>query len=270
MECPCLGAPKDEELLRYALDGDALPVMAQKHLEECQICQQRLTTYTDANKFLIGQLYRYQCPDLTLLSEYCIGTLPVHDHLQIELHLKSCPLCASDVAEARQFLTPPVDLLDQKLSSPFADAPLDSLQLVHWRAPVTVWHKKTQAAHVNPSHYQTDMVALSLEARSDCQSGILLKLTLSLVSEAEGPILFDGTRVELYHAVPILTGDQQLNEILPYIELLPKHMLKPVFSAQADTSGQITFHSIPVGEYLMIVYLPETAIVIERLYIEER
>ncbi|HYU74255.1 MAG TPA: hypothetical protein VEL31_16410 [Ktedonobacteraceae bacterium] len=42
MDCLHAMAPNDEELLNFALDEEALPEPKRAHLEQCEVCQQRL------------------------------------------------------------------------------------------------------------------------------------------------------------------------------------------------------------------------------------
>src|SRR5260370_2425071 len=100
-------APDDEELLRFALDGEALPEEVHRHLQECTNCQQRLARYKNVHSLLVSRLYRHQCPDELQLSLYCADLLPADERVRIANHLLDCPLCAAEVADTRQFLAVP-------------------------------------------------------------------------------------------------------------------------------------------------------------------
>src|SRR5579863_3954508 len=104
MDCLHPIAPNDEELLRFALDGEAVSQEVSRHLEQCSICQQRLARYKQAHTFLVSHLYRSQCPDGTTLSLYCAGLVSAEQRLSIANHLLDCPLCAAEAADTRQFL----------------------------------------------------------------------------------------------------------------------------------------------------------------------
>jgi len=103
-------APTDEELLRYALDGEPLSNEAQAHLTSCPTCMQRVTLYTGANAFLTSNLYRSQCPTPTKLAEYCtpisFNILSNDVYIQIAEHITICPLCSDEVVALRRDLTP--------------------------------------------------------------------------------------------------------------------------------------------------------------------
>jgi hypothetical protein len=104
MNCGHPLAPNDEELLRFALDGEALSAEVSSHLEQCVTCQQRITWYKKGHSFLVSRLYRRQCPDGTTLSLYCAGLLPEDQRTAIKNHILDCPLCAAEAEDSRQFL----------------------------------------------------------------------------------------------------------------------------------------------------------------------
>ena len=103
MDCQNSIAPTDEELLSFALDGEALPGAARTHLEQCATCQQRLTRYEQANAYLISHLYRSQCPTGEQISLYCADLLPEDERMRIATHVLECPLCAAEVEDTRRF-----------------------------------------------------------------------------------------------------------------------------------------------------------------------
>jgi hypothetical protein len=45
LDCLNSIAPTEEELISFALDGEALPEEANNHLQKCATCQQRLARY---------------------------------------------------------------------------------------------------------------------------------------------------------------------------------------------------------------------------------
>jgi anti-sigma factor RsiW len=103
-DCLNSAAPNNEELLRFALDGEALSAEEGKHLEQCTSCQQRLASYKNTHTFLLARLYRSRCPNSTKLSLYCADLLLSNERLSIANHLLDCPLCAAEAADTRQFL----------------------------------------------------------------------------------------------------------------------------------------------------------------------
>src|SRR5258708_39778339 len=106
MDCKDSIAPNDEELLRLALDGEALSKETQDHIEQCKTCKRRLASYRQANTFLLSHLYRSECPTGEELSMYCAAYdfLPQEKRIGIANHILDCPLCAAEAAETRKFL----------------------------------------------------------------------------------------------------------------------------------------------------------------------
>src|ERR1700680_4513262 len=104
MDCLHDTAPTDEELIGFALDDEPLSPEAQGHLEQCEVCQQRLARYQQTNANLVARLYRSQCPSGTELSFYSGGGLLPEDRQRIASHLMDCPLCMAEVEETRRFL----------------------------------------------------------------------------------------------------------------------------------------------------------------------
>src|SRR5690348_4072339 len=106
MDCMDSIATNDEELLRFALDGEALSEEVQNHLEHCETCKQRLASYRQANTFLFSHLYRSERPSGEDLSMYCAAYdfLQEEKRIKIANHILDCPLCAAEAEETRQFL----------------------------------------------------------------------------------------------------------------------------------------------------------------------
>src|SRR3954451_8112545 len=104
MDCLHSMAPNDEELLGFALDGEVLPVGKKAHLDQCDICQQRLTRYKHVNSTLVSQVYRRLCPSGTQLSFYCADLLPAGEKTRTAAHILDCPLCEAEVEDTRRFI----------------------------------------------------------------------------------------------------------------------------------------------------------------------
>ncbi len=112
MDCFLENAPTDEELIALALDDEVLSQEAWHHLEQCEVCQQRVARYRQTNASLVACLYRTQCPTSTELSFYSVGgegrgdreVLPEKKRQQIASHLLDCPLCMAEVEETRRYL----------------------------------------------------------------------------------------------------------------------------------------------------------------------
>lgn len=267
MDCLCLVAPKDEDLLRYALDGEALSLLATEHLASCPVCQQRLNRYATANDFLLAHLYRCQCPDMTTLSHYCAKMLSAHEEEKVREHIQMCPLCTVSVAETHRFLASPMPFVESDV--PLCPVPvrLENNSEPANERPFTVPQKPAVQPRVWPYLHQTDTVTLSLRVKPACQNKLLLTGSLVTKSSADA-CSFAGIMVELYRAVSVTSIEEHRDKQAVYIESLPTYMEQPLFSARVDEQGTMMFEAVPCGEYLMIVYLPETALVIEKLHIE--
>jgi len=278
MNCLCVFAPTDEELLRYALDGEILPMAAEEHLRHCLICQQRLARYVSTNNFLTQHLYRSQCPDTTTLLEYCQGLLAAHDALAVTKHLAICPLCTSDVSETRQLpgsatllsaSNPHKSLKSQKkFQGKNVSAAAQSIQNAQQYKESSV--EVDYEASIWPMRYQANTTQLLLRVSYNQHGGIALAGTLLSIcpDKTSGSVqTFAGVKAELYSAMALTEledcsaskGEQPLEAVED-----------PLFTALVDEPGTINFPSVPPGKYLLIVHLPDTALVIEDLRIIER
>jgi hypothetical protein len=252
MDCLNPLAPDDEELLRFALDGEAVSEEMSRHLEQCTTCQQRLARYEKAHSFLVSHLYRSQCPSGTELSLYCAGFLPEDQRISIANHILDCPLCAAEAKDTRQFLAETSDLL------PSHPLPLYALNgsvrrifatLVRQQAQLVVRGDTDPAAW--PRQYRADSTDLSLHL-SRASSGAFMLLGI-LTDPRESIEAFEGTLAELYPAA----GGKNASRAE-----------KPLLSEQVDDLGNIVFNAVPVGEYVMIVHLPGREMIVEGLTIE--
>ncbi len=253
MDCLHPMAPDNEELLRCALDGEGLSAEASRHFEQCATCQQRFARYKHTHAFLVSRLYRSQCPDSTKLSLYCVDLLPPNERLSIANHIQDCPLCTTEAADARHFLTlPDRDLL------PAPGFTLDALHatvrrifaiLVKQQAQLVLRAGPSEAAW--PRQYRADSINLSLHLSRASSGEYVL---LGIISDPTEPIeAFAGLMAELYPAA----GGRDTNRAE-----------KPLLSEQVDELGNIVFRHVPVGEYIMIVHLPERELVIEGVNIQ--
>jgi len=264
-QCSRPWAPSDEELVRHALDGETLSIVTKEHLADCAFCQQRLESYASTNSFILSHLYRSQCPDSTFLSHYCMGTLSGEQAEYVMNHLKICPLCMNEVTDTRLWLAGPfpeeysVTPAVQRTTSHIIASPIP------WQPQPITWNGSDyEREQLWPRQYQASMMSISLHLVRDRQGDILLLGLLSSANEAEYIELFANTRVELYATQ---THDSTLPSAKesPVEEFTGPDLHGPLLSTQVDELGHIVFKSVPPGCYLMIIYLPETEIVIEEL-----
>lgn len=101
----CVRSPKlsDGELLAY-LAGEAEPKIT-AHLDECNLCRQRVATLAKQERQLRASLYRSQCPPSLTLSEYHIGFLSAVEARTIDRHLQHCPHCRHELQRLTAYLT---------------------------------------------------------------------------------------------------------------------------------------------------------------------
>ncbi len=104
MPCPYLQDPKNDQLFRYALEGNSLPYSADAHIVKCSSCRQQLQSLMSTNSSLLRRLYRCQCPEINILARYAAGLTSVNEELLVLSHLPSCPLCAQDLQEMQDIL----------------------------------------------------------------------------------------------------------------------------------------------------------------------
>ncbi len=252
MDCLNPLAPNDEELLQSALDGEALSAEANGHLEQCPTCQQRRASYKHTHTILVSRLYRSQCPDSTTLSLYCAGLLLPGEQLSIANHLQDCPLCAAEAADARQFLAQPYnDLLPTSSSLEELHAAVHRIFATHVKQQAQLVLRAGASEAAWPRQYRADSINLSLHLSRASSGEYML---LGIISEPTEAIeTFTGLMAELYPAA----GGKDTNRAE-----------KPLLSEKIDDLGNIVFSHVPVGEYVMIVHLPEREMVIEGVNIQ--
>jgi hypothetical protein len=263
MDCKDSIAPNDEELLRLALDGEALSKETQDHIEQCKTCKRRLARYRQANTYLLSHLYRSECPTGEELSMYCAGYtfLPEEKRIEIANHILDCPLCAVEAEETRKFLRVQDIPLPAPTFSPRAivrrifatRVPRPQAQfIVRGEGPEVSW----------PRQYRAQSVDLSLHLSRTSSGEFMLLGILTSTDPAEGVEVLEGIDAELYPA-PGPVEDASTNGTGS-----KKAAVSPLLSTQVDDLGNIVFKPVPAGEYVMIVHLPGRELVVEGLTIE--
>ncbi len=255
MDCLNSIAPTDEELLSFALDGEALPEEASNHLRQCETCKRRLARYEQANTFLVSHLYRSLCPSGEQLSLYCADLLPADQRMSIANHVLDCPLCATEVAETRSFL----QAQDIDLPAPFFSpgAMVRRIFAARVQRPQPQFAVRGETSEAAwPRQYKAETVDLSLHLSRTSSGEHMLLGILTSVDPAESVEAFEGVPAELYTAPwpAAVNGD--------------KPAAAPLLRTQVDDLGNIVFKPVPAGEYVMVIYLPNRELVIEGLTIE--
>ncbi len=258
MDRPHALAPSNEELMSVAYNEGTLPAEERAHLEQCSICQQRLAIYMRTNALLRAKLYRRLCPSAVDLNYYCLGMVPEERRISIASHLLDCPLCADEVAEIRTLqaafdpFPPAMPSLGAGMRRIFANLVVSQAQLVtRSNLPGTGW----------PRQYRAEAIDLSLHLSRAGKREMVLLGIISSTDPGEQLGAFEKVTAELYALPgPLLVaheGDQS-NE----------RTVTPLLSTQVDKLGNIVFRPVPMGEYVMIIHLPDRDIVIEGLTVE--
>jgi hypothetical protein len=102
--CSYLQDPKNDELFRYALEGNSLLYSADTHIAKCNSCRQQLESLISTNSSLLRKLYRCQCPDINILARYAANLASLSEGLLVISHIHNCPLCTQDLQEMQKIL----------------------------------------------------------------------------------------------------------------------------------------------------------------------
>jgi len=247
-------APNDEELLGFALDEEALSVPAGEHLEQCEICQQRLARYKQVNSSIVSQLYRRLCPTGTQLSLYCADLLPVEERTRVAAHVLDCPLCAAEVAVTRRFMAMPL-LEPFHEAAPLATARRIYATLFRQQAQLVLRDGGTMPEKAWPRQYRAESIDISLHLSRASSGAYMLLGILTSADDKESVDAFEGARAELYAAQKDGSKEERKPE-------------EAICRAMVDDLGNIVFSGVPVGEYTMVVHLPGQEVIIEGIDIE--
>lgn len=255
MDCLNSIAPTDEELISLALDEETLPEETNNHLQQCEICQQRLARYKQVNTYLLSHLYRSQCPSGEELSLYCADLLPADERVRIANHVKDCPLCTNEVTETRQFLrTLEVELPASSWSPRALLRPIFATRVIRTQPQFAVRGDNSEATW--PRQYKAESVDLSLHLSLTSKGERMLLGILTSVDPTESVEALEGVSAELYIAPWPLATNGDKPGALPFLR------------TEVSDLGHIVFKPIPTGEYVMVIYLPHRELIIENLVIE--
>ena len=259
MDCSHSLAPSDEELLKFALDEEALTEKASRHLEHCGTCQQRLAEYRAIHTFLLSRLYRRQCPTGSKLSYFCADLLPQDERISVATHLLDCPLCAEEVVMTRRFLAEPL-LLPSASFSPTATIRRIFCTLVRSQTQRALRREVPELAW--PRRYQAESIDLSLHlSHAEMGEYILMDIVIPTDSE-ESEDTLEGIAAELYCIPEPQMAVSKSSDMSWQAE-------KPLLRSQVDDNGNILFRAVPVGEYVLVVHLADRELIIEELSIEQ-
>ncbi len=258
MNCLDSMAPNDEELLRYALDEEPLRMGAKEHLEQCSRCQERLAAYRQTHAFLLSRLYRSQCPTATQLNHYCINMLPTDDMFVITDHIKICPLCAAEVLDIRHYLADFEPLPRSILSTSGTRTARQVLaSLVPWHPQMVMRGAQSEAQDSAwPRQYRAGPLNISLHLSRNSSGEMILLGLFSSVDVDENVEDLEGVPVELHTLSTQSMAERDGTEQ----ETL-------LMCTSIDDLGNIVFKAVPVGEYALIVHMPDSELIIKGLTI---
>jgi anti-sigma factor RsiW len=253
MDCLHSMAPDDEELLRFALDGEPLREEAREHLAQCETCQHRLAMFKQVNTALTAQLYRSQCPSAEQLSFYCANLLSPDDNMHIAAHILDCPLCSAEVADTRRFMTEvePLPVAEFSPQAVVRNIRRIAASLVRQQAQFVLRGADAPSETGWPRQYRAEIIDLSLHLSRASNGDYLLLGILTSTDNAESVDAFECAKAELYPASNVASETQT-----------------PIRITEVDDLGNIVFNAVPIGQYTLLLHLPEREIVIEDITIE--
>jgi hypothetical protein len=88
----------------------------------------------------------------------------------------------------------------------------------------------------------------------------VLVVIINYTDSADSVDTLEGVTAELYRA-PYLPGSESNN--------MSWQAETSLMHSQADDIGNIVFKAVPVGEYVLIVHVPESDLIVEDLTLEE-
>ncbi len=270
-------APDDEELMRYALDGEVLSEEAKKHLDACPTCQQRVALYTGANTFLTSKLYRSECPSPSSLTDYCapvaLNLLASNERMSIAAHASTCPLCSAEIASIRRDLATSdlfPELEHKGVAAVLSFSPQATIRrlvaTLQTQRPQLVTRSSESPNSANggttsdaswPKHYKAETLDISLHLSRGSNGEIMLLGLFTSTEPHQNTEAFESYAVDLY-STPM---EQQAMQ--------NGHAPTPLLTTKVDDLGNIVFKAVPVGIYSVLVHLPDIEITIEGINVEQ-
>jgi len=252
IQCSDILAPTDEELMVLVYDEGDLPSEEKDHFALCSACQQRLAAYTTLNHTLQTRLYRRLCPSGVSLSYYCLGMVSEEERVNIASHLLDCQGCATEVVGIRHEQA----AFDAFPKSSFSLFPaLPRLFATRVLKPANLVTRNAKESTGWPCQYQTGLLNLSLHLSRQTSGEIMLLGILTSTDPTETVDAFDGISIEMYTAPgPFGTEKPEFAE--------------PFLATQVDDVGNLLLAPVPVGEYVLVIQLPDKEVVIDNLKIE--
>ena len=101
------------------LYGDATP-QVRAHVARCAFCAAQVEQLRLVDAHLIAQYYRAACPTAETLAAFVFDRLPPVEKLRVAAHVRTCDLCAAEVAQGRAFAAPEPPTLLERLRQALA------------------------------------------------------------------------------------------------------------------------------------------------------
>ncbi len=224
-------APNDEELLAYVVEDETINEERMRHLEHCPMCQQRLKDSQHTHKRMLSLLYRTLCPEPQQLILYCEHVLPAD-----EVHFTPFP---------EQLGTDPLlKIIKEGMKRLFAQpiTQQETAMVLRGESSAPLW----------PLRYQLGEFKLSFQP-SRAQNDKMKLIGFFEELSPEQLQTLEGVGADLYHAPLSNTneGEQQ----------------QPIMSTTVDDVGNFVFTAVSPGNYIVMIHLPDTELIVEGLSI---
>jgi hypothetical protein len=191
------------------------------------------------------------------LNLYCAGMLSGDEEIGITFHIAECPLCAHEIVTIRQVLADfePFPTSARTISSRRILERI-SATFVPWKPQLVTRGALSDAPW--PRQYRAGEINISLHLSHGSGGEIILLGLFTSDNPDEAIEEREGVPVYLYSASTFVAAQNGHEEA---------KASNPVMTAQIDDLGNVVFKAVPVGEYVMVVRLPEHEVVIEDLTI---
>lgn len=255
MNCLQEFAPGDEDLIAFALDDEMLSQEAQSHVDQCAVCQQRLASIRETHAALLSRFYRHDCPDAVELSYYSAGGLLPGRRQAIASHLLDCPLCMTEVEDARRYLQEQPTEFPQAVSRPRALARrIFATQVTRPQLQFVVRSDERESAW--PRQYKAETVDFSLHLSRTGSGEAMLIGILTSSDPNEDVDSLEGIEAALYAApLPATANGHTPHKV-------------PVLHTRVDDLGNLVFRPVLAGDYAIIISLPGREMIIEGISID--
>jgi hypothetical protein len=242
----------EENLLRYVLDDEPLSPEALEHVNQCSLCQERLSSYKQINTYLLKNMYRSTCPSPTLLNHYVAQLLPSEEAIVIDHHLNVCPLCVQEVQDIRLLIAnfdpfPEGSFTEEKSLERIAALPVSGTYQKGAERFFSEWEMR----HWH-GQYQVSDLLISLYSSQTVQGDYNLSAHITFTRSSDDTSYLQNAPAELCRV--------HIRENEPVTSSEEVYLL-----TQIDATGNLQFEHVLEGTYTLFLHLPETEIMIEDL-----